>query len=128
MLDAGYSERRGAMHTNSFKTHLVKLRRAFSLLELVAVTAILAVLAVLIVPRVSGQRDRANKSACESHQADIELQVKLWQRNNGAYPAANLSNIGADTAYFPSGLPACPVDGAAYTIDTTTGLVTGHTH
>ena len=54
--------------------------------------------------------------------------MKLWKRNNGSYPAANLSDIGADTTYFPSGLPVCPVDGTAYTINTTTGLVIGHTH
>ena len=73
-------------------------------------------------------RTTRKKSACYANKGDIELQVKLWRRNNGSYPAANLSDIGADTAYFPSGLPACPVDGTAYTIDTTTGLVTGHTH
>jgi hypothetical protein len=39
-----------------------------------------------------------------------------------------LSNIGADTSYFPVGLPNCPVDGTSYTISTTTGRVTGHTH
>ena len=49
--------------------------------------------------------------------------MKLWKRNNSSYPAANLSDIGADTAYFPSGLPVCPVDGTAYTIDTTTGAL-----
>ena len=97
-------------------------------MELMAVVAILGVLAALIVPRVVGHHDNAKRAACYANQGDIELQVKLWRRNNGSYPAANLSNIGADTAYFPSGLPVCPVDGTAYTINTTSGLVTGHTH
>ena len=57
-----------------------------------------------------------------------QLSMKLWKRNKSSYPAANLSDIGADTSYLPGGLPVCPVDGTAYTINTTTGRVTGHTH
>jgi hypothetical protein len=93
-----------------------------------AVIGILGVLAVLIVPRVAGNYDASTRASCDATQGEIELQVKLWRRNEGAYPAANLSDIGADTAYFPSGLPVCPVDGTAYTIDTTSGLIIGHTH
>ena len=103
-------------------------RSAFSLTELMAVLAILGVLAVLIVPRVSNHQVTSKRAACYANQGDIELQVKLWKRNNGTNPAANLSDIGANTTYFPSGVPTCPVDGTAYTINTTTGLVTGHTH
>ena len=103
-------------------------RGGLSLTELMAVLGILGVLAVLIVPRVAGHHDTSKRATCDTNQAEIELQVKLWRRNQGAYPAANLSDIGADTNYFPSGLPLCPVDGTAYTIDTTSGLVVGHTH
>ena len=101
---------------------------AFSLTELMAVMVILGVLAILIVPRVSNHQDTSKRAACYANQGDIELEVKLWKRNNASYPAANLSDIGASTTYFPSGLPVCPVDGTPYTISTTTGLVIGHTH
>ena len=101
---------------------------AFTLTELMAVLAILGVLAALIVPRLIGHSAAANRAACEANRAEIEMQVKLWLRNHGSNPMANLSDIGADAAYFPSGLPVCPVDGSPYTIDTTSGQVTGHTH
>jgi prepilin-type N-terminal cleavage/methylation domain-containing protein len=104
------------------------VRSAFSLWELMAVVTILGVLAAVIVPRVLGHQDDAKQAACFVNQGDIEMQVKLWRRNNGSYPAANLSDIGVNTTYFPEGLPVCPVDGTAYTIDTTSGLVAGHTH
>jgi general secretion pathway protein G len=93
-----------------------------------AVLAVLGVLAALIVPRVIGHHSSAKRAACHTNRAEIELQVQLWHRNNGSYPAANLSNIGANSSYFPQGLPACPVDATVYTIDTTAGRVTGHTH
>jgi general secretion pathway protein G len=101
---------------------------AFSLMELVAALAILGVLAALVVPRVANHQVTSKKAACHANQGDIELQTKLWKRVNGTYPAANLSDIGANTTYFPSAVPVCPVDGTLYTISTTTGLVTGHTH
>ena len=97
-------------------------------MEVMAAVVILGILAAVIVPRLSNHQDTAKKSACYANKGDIELQVKLWKRNNGSYPQANLSDIGPSTAYFPSGLPTCPVDGTSYTIDTTTGRVTGHTH
>jgi general secretion pathway protein G len=103
-------------------------RRGLSLMELTAVVAILGVLAMLIVPRLAGHQQGAKKAACYATQGEIELQVQLWRRNTGSLPTANLSNIGADAAYFPTGVSVCPVDGSTYTIDTTTGLVIGHTH
>jgi len=102
--------------------------RGFSLWELMAAVVILGIMASLIVPRLLGHQDKARKSACYANKRDIEMQIRLWKRNTGSYPAANLATISTDTTYFPSGLPTCPVDGSAYTIDTTTGLVTGHTH
>jgi prepilin-type N-terminal cleavage/methylation domain-containing protein len=105
-----------------------KPRQGFTLTELMVVVSLLGLLAAVIIPRVVGHYDDANRAACEVNQGEIELQVKLWLRNQGVYPVADLSNIGADAAYFPQGLPTCPVDGSAYTIDTTSGTVIGHTH
>jgi prepilin-type N-terminal cleavage/methylation domain-containing protein len=108
--------------------HRKHTRSAFSLAELMAAVVILAIVAAYIIPRVGAYNTTAKRNACWTNQGEIELQVKLWRRNNGSYPLANLSDIGANTAYFPQGLSTCPVDGTAYTIDTTTGLVVGHTH
>jgi prepilin-type N-terminal cleavage/methylation domain-containing protein len=63
--------------------------RGFSLVELTAVVAILGVLTLLIVPRLSNHQSQAKKSTCYAIQAEIELQVQLWKRNTGSYPAAN---------------------------------------
>jgi type II secretory pathway pseudopilin PulG len=105
-----------------------RLRIALSLMELMAAMVILAIVAAYVIPRVGGQTETAKRNACWVNQGEIELQVRLWRRANGTYPPADLSTIGADADYFPEGLPSCPVDDTAYTIDTTTGFVVGHTH
>ncbi len=103
-------------------------QRGLSLIELISVVAVMGTLASVIVPRVLDHYTSAKNSACHTQKREIEFQVSLWKRNNGSYPAANLGTIGADTSYFPDGLPTCPVDSTTYTIDTTTGRVNGHNH
>lgn len=104
------------------------LRMGFSLVELMAVIAIIALVAGIILPRVTGEDEGAKIAGCETHKGHIEVQAELWLQNTGSWPAANLSNIGADANYFPSGLPTCTVDGSSYTIDPSTGRVLGHNH
>lgn len=102
--------------------------RAFSLLELLAVVAVLGFVAAIILPRVVGGNDQSKRQACFMNKGDIEIQAELWMYNTGGWPAADLSDVGADLGYFPEGLPICPVDGSAYTIDTNTGRIIGHNH
>jgi len=110
-------------------TQAVQERRsAFSIMELLAVVTILGVLSAILITRTSSHIDGSKREACFLRKGEVELQVQLWHRNTGSLPPANLSGIGTDTGYFPEGLPVCPVDGTAYTIDTTTGKVTGHSH
>jgi general secretion pathway protein G len=109
-------------------TDMKRRARAFSLVELMGVLAILALLVAIVVPRVIDGDEQSKIAACEGYKGNIEVQAELWLHNTGSWPAANLSNIGADLNYFPQGLPVCPVDGSSYTIDAVTGRVTGHTH
>jgi type II secretory pathway pseudopilin PulG len=97
------------------------------LTELMAVVAIIGLLAALALQRTESVRTSGNRASCHVNRAEIELQSMLWRRANGTWPTAHLSAIGADANYFPEGLPTCPVDGAAYTIDTN-GAVVGHSH
>ncbi len=109
------------MHRPTTQTH------AFSLLELLAVLTMIAILIGVIITRASNGQASSKSAACQTNKGNIEVQVELWLNNTGSLPATNLSNIGADVNYFPSGLPVCPVNGSAYTIDSS-GRVVGHNH
>jgi hypothetical protein len=84
--------------------------------------------AAAVVVRVGAIHDDGNERACLLYKGDIELEVQRWWRVNAGPPQADLSDIYADSDYFPNGALTCPVDGTAYTIDTSTGQVIGHNH
>jgi general secretion pathway protein G len=94
--------------------------RGFSLMELLAVVTILGIIAAIIVPRVAVSSDTAKAKVMAHHKATINSAVERWYVEKGAWPAANLSDIGADINYFPDGIPVNPVDGSAYTVNATT--------
>ncbi|MBN1851763.1 MAG: type II secretion system protein [Pirellulales bacterium] len=102
-------------------------RRAYSLLEMLAVVMILGIVAALVLPRFTGSNREADRNACYTIQGNIEIQVQLWRRHHGSWPASDLNDIGADPMYFPEGIPRCPVDGSSYTIDAE-GMIVGHVH
>jgi prepilin-type N-terminal cleavage/methylation domain-containing protein len=104
-----------------------KDRPGFSLMELLAVVTILGIIAALIVPRIQVGADRTKESSCLHNRAEINITVERYYLHNNAWPANDLSDIGADPDFFPDGLPTCPTTGAAYRLDPTTHRVVGHT-
>jgi prepilin-type N-terminal cleavage/methylation domain-containing protein len=105
-----------------------RFRRAFSLMELLAVVTILGVIAAVIVPRVIGGTDKAKEKTCYHNCAEINIAVEQYYLHTGSWPANDLSDIGADPDYFPNGAPTCPVSGNPYQIDGATHRVIGHTN
>jgi prepilin-type N-terminal cleavage/methylation domain-containing protein len=104
------------------------MRRGITLIELMASIVILSIVAFLVIPRFSSVSFDSKKNACYTFKGNIEIQAQLWYRNRGSWPAANLSDIGANTNYFPDGIGTCPVDGSAYTFDSASQQVVGHSH
>jgi general secretion pathway protein G len=110
----------------SFMHDTANTHRAFSLMELLAVVAIIAIIAGLVIPRVVTSSDTAKEKTCVHDRTEINITVEQYYIHNGVWPDNDLSNIGADTNYFPDGLPKCPVSGAAYRLDPVTHRVIGH--
>ena len=68
-------------------------RFGFSLTELVAAAAILGTIAAMGLPRFLNCTTEAEKEACYINQGDIEINVQRYYRDNGSWPATDLSNI-----------------------------------
>src|SRR6476646_6361888 len=98
-------------------------RNGFSLMELLAVVTILGIIAAIIVPRVAVSSDTAKAKVNAHNKATINAAVERWYVEKGAWPANNLSDIGADTSYFPDGLPTNPTNGTAYSLNAATHRV-----
>jgi general secretion pathway protein G len=98
-------------------------RRGFSLLELLAVVTILGIIAVVVIPRISVSSAKAKTEANKQNKSEINSAVERWYFEKGTWPADNLSDIGADANYFPNGIPTSPVDGSAYSLNSTTHRV-----
>jgi general secretion pathway protein G len=98
-------------------------REAFSLMELIAVVTIIGIIATVILPRFATLTDTSTTRTNAHNKAQINSAVERWYVEKGVWPAADLSDISADTNYFPSGIPTNPVDSSAYTLNTTTHRV-----
>jgi prepilin-type N-terminal cleavage/methylation domain-containing protein len=98
-------------------------RAAFSLMELLAVVTILGIIAAIIVPRVTVSSDTAKQKVNSHNKATINAAVERWYIEKGSWPQNNLSDIGADTSYFPDGIPTNPTNGSAYQLNATTHRV-----
>ncbi len=101
---------------------LRKHREGFSLLELLAVVIILGVIAAVVIPRITYSSVTAKQNACFQNKAEINSAVERYYFDNGSLPA----DTTALSAYFPDGVPVCPVSTSAYALDATTKRVTSH--
>src|SRR3954451_12664897 len=98
-------------------------RSGFSLMELLAVVTILGIIAAIIGSRVAVSSDTAKATRNAHNKATINSAVERWYVEKGTWPAVNLSDIGADTNYFPDGVPVNPTNSAAYTLNAATHRV-----
>ncbi|QDS99350.1 competence type IV pilus major pilin ComGC [Adhaeretor mobilis] len=105
------------------KTSPASPRRAFSLLELLAVVTIIGILAGIIVPRASVSSHNAAVKTCSHNRAQLNSALELYNLENGSFPA-DLATL--EPTHFPSGIPTCPVSGNAYQLDVAGERIDSH--
>ena len=96
----------------------------FSLLELLAVVVIIGLLAAILTPRASAARSQAVEKACAHNRMLINSAIERFAVTTGVNPTS-LNDLNVPD-YFPEGIPVCPVSGAAYTLNSSTQRVDGH--
>lgn len=87
-----------------------KLKKAFSLIELMVVIVILSLLAAFILPNLTGKGEEAKKNIACVQIKSIAQALKMYKIDNSAYPSTQegLKHL-AQKGYFDEGkLPVDP--------------------
>ena len=101
-------------------------RFGFSLLELMTVVLLIGILVTIGIVRIAESADKAKIKSCHSNRTQLNSALERFAVSNGSF-ATSINDVNT-TDYFPGGIPVCPVDGSAYTLNTTTHRVEGHSH
>ena len=71
------------------------LQQAFTIVELLIVIVVIAILAAITIVAYNGIQDRARSAALQSDLSQVDKQLKLFQAENGTYPATVSTNCTA---------------------------------
>ncbi|MDZ4655995.1 MAG: prepilin-type N-terminal cleavage/methylation domain-containing protein [Bythopirellula sp.] len=105
--------------------HRAGFRLGLSLLELMLVVVLVSIIASVVIARVSQSTDTAKCKACRHNRIELNGAIERYGVSNGSFPS-DLSDL-AVPDYFPQGIPVCPVSGSAYSMNSTTHRIDGHT-
>lgn len=103
------------MNYRSHCGHRQRFRKAFSLLELLAVITIISVVAAVVVPRISVSGVAAKKEMCKQHVSEVNRALERYFVQNGTL-TTDLAVLNSSD-YFPDGVPTCPLLGTSYQVD-----------
>lgn len=68
------------------KNEKLKMRKGFTLVEILVVIGIIGLLAVFLVPNLLGARDKAKETAVKGVMHTVQLAIEAYQMENDVYP------------------------------------------
>ncbi len=99
-----------------------RMKKGFTLVEIMIVVAIIAILAAVAIPNFISYRKQSQATACVTNLKEIQSAKELWYMNNSANPTLT-DLVGSDKKIKTT--PVCPA-GGSYTVgDSTTDPTCG---
>ena len=98
--------------TQKMKTKNMKMRRGFTLVELVVVLLIIGIIATIAAPKFFGSLSDAQDSSAAQTLRVVRDAIELYKANNPTYPASDgtEATLKTDLAdYIRNGFPSCQV-------------------
>ena len=71
---------------NPLPVQKTKLRRAFTLVEMLLVVTIIGILAALVIPKIVGRSEQARTTAAHADLSAIKTALDAFEVDNGFYP------------------------------------------
>lgn len=106
---------------------LQRVRRGFTLLELMIVVGIIGIMAAVAIPNFLNLTDEAKAARIQADLSTVGSAVEIYYAKNGKYPS-DLGSLVSQSADGKGGYlrsePKPPVDGTEYVLNATTGEVT----
>ena len=96
-----------------------RMKKAFTLIEILIVVVLLGILAAIVIPQFSDASDQAKISAQASDLHTLRGQIQLYRAKTGGYPAT----LAALSPTYIETIPNDPVSGSAYAYLPGTGAV-----
>ena len=92
----------------------MKLKKGFTLVEIMIVVAIIAILAAVAIPNFVKYRRNAQAASCIANLKQIQTAKEQWLMANGSLPS-NISKLVGTSNYIKKN-PVCPA-GGTYTLE-----------
>lgn len=90
---------------------MLKIKKAFTLVEILIVVAVIALLAAIAIPNLLRARVTGNQSSAQATLKAIANALETYAIANGSYPSQTTSLIGAAPPYLNKDYFAAPFNG-----------------
>ncbi len=96
----------------------MRMKKGFTLVEIMIVVAIIAILAAVAIPNFIKYRNDSRKAACIGNMKEIQTAAESYLTQNPSTTAPTMDNLlnSDDGAGYFKVKPVCPTDSRDYTI------------
>lgn len=102
-----------------------KMKKGFTLVEIMIVVAIIAILAAIAIPNFIAYRNESQGNACAGNMKTIKTAGETWLTKNPGTTAPTAADlVKSDGTGLLKSMPKCPKTGGDYTIAVDNGAIT----